>query len=110
MPGSGASWSSRASISATELSAPRSTRPEKSPCLAGLEGDSAKYGEALAIIEAGRDLLAARPRADKPGFELTSPVEIEKERRYRARLRLEAEMRAAAARGEKRYAREEELR
>ena len=86
------------------------TRPEKSPCLAGLEGDAAKYSEALAIIEAGRDLLDARPRADKPGFELTSPVEIEKERRYRARLRLEAEMRAAAARGEKRYAREEELR
>jgi len=45
------------------------TRPELSPCLAGFgDHDDPKYREALSIIEAGRELLLARPRADMHGF------------------------------------------
>ncbi len=78
------------------------TRPEKSPCLARLTPhDSPAYREALAIIQAGKDLLARRPRADMPGFQLVSPTEIQQEQKYRDRLEQETEMRAAIIRGEK---------
>ncbi len=45
------------------------TRPELSPCLAGLtDHNDPKYKEALSIIKAGRQTLQASPRADMPGF------------------------------------------
>jgi hypothetical protein len=78
------------------------SRPEKSPCLDKFtDTGAAEYREALAIINAGRDQLAARPRADMPGFQLVSPTEIEQEQKYQNRLALEAEMRSAIARGVK---------
>ena len=80
------------------------TRPELSPCLEKLSdpGD-ANYREALAIIRAGQAMLAQRPRADMPGFQLTSQVEIDQEAKYQARLEVEAAMRKSIARGEKQY-------
>jgi hypothetical protein len=78
------------------------TRPEKSPCLAKLTPqDSPAYREALGIIQAGKALLARRPRADMPGFQLVSPTEIQQQQKYRDRLEQEIEMRAAILRGEK---------
>jgi hypothetical protein len=63
------------------------TRPELSPCLAAIsKSDPGKYEEALAIIAAGGQRLAAVPRPDMPGFQLTSPVELQQEQRYQARL------------------------
>ncbi len=80
------------------------TRPQFSPCLAHLPDESGpKYREALAIIESGRAILAQRPRADMPDFQLVGPVEIEQEAKYRARLEREASMREAIVEGERRY-------
>ena len=78
------------------------TRPELSPCLAKFKDKSVpEYREALAIIEAGKDLLAQRPRADMPGFKLTSPVEIGQEKKYQARLEEQARQRAAIMAGQR---------
>ncbi|HYW79974.1 MAG TPA: hypothetical protein VE890_10385, partial [Thermoguttaceae bacterium] len=80
------------------------TRPEQSLCLAQFsDKDDPKYQEALAIIEAGKAMLASRPRADMPGFKLVSPIEIAQEKKYEQRLDLEAKMRAAIASGQKYY-------
>ena len=78
------------------------TRPELSPCLAGLaERNAAGYQEALALVRLGQQRLQAQPRPDMPGFTLVDAVEIAREQRYRARLEQESRMRAAIARGEK---------
>jgi len=79
------------------------TRPEVSPCLEKLKASDPKYKEALAIIQAGREMLASRPRADMPGFELVEQCEIDQEAKYQARLSLESAMRAAISTGQKKY-------
>jgi len=79
------------------------TRPEVSPCLQKLDPSEAKYKEALAIIQAGQQMLAERPRADMPGFELVDQIEIEQEAKYQARLQLETAMRQAIADGQRHY-------
>jgi len=84
------------------------TRPELSPCLAKLANRSdpdeeRRYQEALVIIRSGRDLLAQRPRADMPDFQLTGPIEVAQEAKYRARQETEAAMRESIVKGEKRY-------
>ena len=80
------------------------TRPELSPCLTKLSDKSdPKYREALAIIEAGRGMLAQRPRADMLDFRLASQTEIEQEAKYQARLDVEAAMRQSILKGEKRH-------
>jgi len=80
------------------------TRPEISLCLEKFtDKNDPGYREALAIIEAGRQMLAQRPRNDMPNFQLASQVEIDQEAKYRVRLQVEAEMRAAIAAGGKKY-------
>jgi len=79
------------------------TRPAISPCLKGLDPNSDKYKEALAIITAGKEMLAKRPRADMPGFKLVAPKEIAQQQKYEALLEAEAAMRRAIIAGEKRY-------
>jgi hypothetical protein len=80
------------------------TRPEMSPCLERVRAENdAAYREALAIVQMGKQLLARRPRADMPGFALSSSVEIDRERLYQDRLREEEAMRSALASGRKRY-------
>ncbi|MBI2301595.1 MAG: hypothetical protein HYU66_22055 [Armatimonadetes bacterium] len=75
-------------------------RPELSPCLAGLTGDSRR--EALAIVAAGAAELAARPEADAPGF---TPCEADQRReaRYAERQAAARRSREAAASGAKAY-------
>ena len=63
---------------------------------------------ALAIIRAGKEMLAKRPRADMPGFRLVSEIEIKQEAKYQAQLKAEADMRAAIASGTKQYERKDE--
>ena len=83
------------------------TRPELSPCLKPLDDKTdPKYIEALAIIRSGKDMLAGRPRADMPGFELVSRIEIDQEAKYRARSKLEARVRSAIIAGRKSYERQ----
>ncbi|MBN2474935.1 MAG: PD40 domain-containing protein [Pirellulales bacterium] len=80
------------------------TRPEVSLCLARFADKSdPAYREALAIIEAGRQMLVGRPRADMPDFRLVDQAEITQEAKYQTRLEVECEMRSAIASGGKKY-------
>jgi hypothetical protein len=74
-------------------------RPALSPCLARFADKSDPgYREALAIIEAGRQTLARRPRADMSGFQ-PCEVDCRREAKYAARRRIEARNREAIRRG-----------
>ncbi|MGB2755696.1 MAG: hypothetical protein WBD75_02460 [Phycisphaerae bacterium] len=78
-------------------------RPNLSPCLAAFNNKAdPKYAEALAIIQAGKNMLARRPREDMPGCKLDG-LDAQREARYQERARIEAEVRAAILRGEKVY-------
>lgn len=80
------------------------TRPELSPCLAGLSDKTdPKYVETLNIIRAGQEMLARRPRGEMPGFRLVGEIEIQQEAKYQARLQREAQTRAAIVHGGKSY-------
>ncbi len=72
-------------------------RPELSPCLQALDGpDGPRYREALAIIQAGGQMLASRPRADMPGY-VPADADLMRDQRYAARAEEERRMRAALA-------------
>jgi hypothetical protein len=78
-------------------------RPEKSPCLAAFKDPAdPRYAEALAIIRAGKDALAAKPREDMPGSQLAGE-DLWREARYRERARIEAQVREAILTGKKVY-------
>ena len=79
------------------------TRPELSPCLAALKdaGDP-KYRDALAIIEAGKAMLAKRPRMDMPGSRLEG-IEAEREAKYQRLAAQESAAREAILAGRKVY-------
>jgi len=78
-------------------------RPEMSPCLAKLKdkGDP-KYAEALAIIRAGGKMLASRPRAEMPGFQLLG-IEARRQGKYETCADVLARMRRAIVAGGKSY-------
>jgi hypothetical protein len=70
-------------------------RPELSPCLAGLGGpDDPRRREAVALIQAGAEQLAHRPRADMPGFQ-PNPTDVRREEVAAARWRIELRNRDA---------------
>ena len=78
-------------------------RPEVSPCLGKIEdANGPAYAEALAIIEAGKAMLAKRPRADMAGFE-ACPVDQQRERKYVQQQRVEAANRQAIRDKTRRY-------
>ena len=78
-------------------------RPELSPCLAQFtDKTDAKYGEALALIRAGREMLAQKPEADSPNFQ-ACPTDQWRQEKYLARQEEERRQRAAIRRGEKTY-------
>ena len=75
-------------------------RPERSPCLTGLEAkDPDAYHRALAIIEEGVRTLEARPRADMEGF-VPAEEHLQKQQRYETRREIEMRNRAAIRAGE----------
>jgi len=78
-------------------------RPEFSPCLAKFQDNAdPNYVEALAIIRAGQQMLAERPRADMPGFQ---PCEVDQRReaKYALRRQIEQRNRDAIRRGDRIY-------
>lgn len=77
-------------------------RPEVSPCLEKLDKNSPAYKEALALIQAGKEMLAKHPRADMPGFQ---PCETDRQReaKFQERRRIELHVREAISKGEKVY-------
>ncbi|MHC4521358.1 MAG: HzsA-related protein, partial [Planctomycetota bacterium] len=78
-------------------------RPEVSPCLTKIEDpNSPAYAEALAIIQAGKAMLAQRPRADMVDFE-ACPIDQQRERKYVQQQQLEAANRQAIRENTRRY-------
>ena len=77
-------------------------RPEMSPCLQKLDKTSAKYKEALAIIQAGKDMLKKTPRADMEGFK-PCPDHARRLAKYHRLEALEAANRKAILTGAKHY-------
>jgi hypothetical protein len=76
------------------------TRPERSLVLGAFDDPSApEYQQALGILRAGGEMLAAHPRADMPGFQ---PCEADRRRLdyHAVRCRREADVRGAIVRGE----------
>ena len=58
------------------------TRPELSPCLAGIKDtNDPKYVEALALIREGRRVLYETTRADMTNFVLRNPVDLARQQR-----------------------------
>ncbi|MCX5656347.1 MAG: hypothetical protein NTY65_17055 [Planctomycetota bacterium] len=78
-------------------------RPELSPCLAKLRGaNDAKYREALAIIQSGKEQLARRPREDMDGSQF-SDADRQREEKYVARRAAELRSREAIRNAAKVY-------
>jgi hypothetical protein len=77
-------------------------RPELSPCLQKLKEDSPQYKEALAIIQAGKDMLKKTPRADMDGFK-PCPDHARRLAKYHRLSDLEAANRKAILTGAKHY-------
>ena len=77
-------------------------RPEMSPCLQKLKKDSPQYKEALAIIQAGKDMLKKTPRADMDGFK-PCPEHARRLAKYHRLEALEAANRKAILTGAKHY-------
>ncbi|MCP4375536.1 MAG: hypothetical protein GY794_05095 [bacterium] len=77
-------------------------RPELSPCLQKLQKDSPKYKEALAIIQAGKDMLKKTPRADMDGFK-PCPEHARRLAKYHRLEALEAANRKAILNGTRHY-------
>jgi hypothetical protein len=79
------------------------TRPELSPCLAKFEDKSdPRYKEALRIIQAGKEMLDRRPRADMRGFRLTGS-DRRRQQKYDTWARKERGARRAILEGRKEY-------
>jgi hypothetical protein len=77
-------------------------RPELSPCLSRLDEGSVAWLEALAIIRAGADELAARPEPDHPEF-VPSRLDQWREAKYQDRNRQEERRRRAILEGSRVY-------
>ena len=78
-------------------------RPPLSPCLMRFtDKNDPAYKEALAIIEAGKAMLAKRPRADMPGF-VPCEKDLSREQKYAARRQAELRSRKAIHDGAKVY-------
>jgi hypothetical protein len=81
-------------------------RPESSPCLAKLtDKTDAKYREALAIIEAGRESLRKNPGPDCDDF-VPCPVDQWRTAKYEQRQAVEMQNRQALREGRRVYDRE----
>ncbi len=72
-------------------------RPALSPCLSGVSGSN--YTNALALIQAGKNALAAMPREDMTNSTLRNATDLWRADKYGQRLCREAMNRAAIAGG-----------
>ncbi|MCP4450280.1 MAG: hypothetical protein GY809_02380 [Planctomycetes bacterium] len=78
-------------------------RPALSPCLANFKDkNDPKFREAIAIIQAGRDMLAQHPAADMPGF-VRCAEDQRREAKYAERVRIEQRNRDAIRTGHRVY-------
>jgi hypothetical protein len=78
-------------------------RPHLSPCLQNFQDhNDPNYLETLAIIQAGKDMLASQPRADMPGF-VACRLDRQRQEKYAARLQAERRGRQAIRNEQKTY-------
>ena len=78
-------------------------RPKLSPCLDKLrDKNNVKYKEALAIIEAGREMLRNTPRADMGGF-VACTIDQARQNKYTKYENAELRSRNAIRKGKKVY-------
>ncbi len=99
----GVDFSAQRSFSSSPGAMVSFDRPELSPSLAKFADKSdAKYREALAIIQAGREMLAKRPEADREGF-VPCDTDRRRQEKYLMRRQIETRNRAAIAEGKKVY-------
>ena len=78
-------------------------RPELSPALLRFDKkEDLDYLEALAIIQAGKERLIQRQRADMAGF-IACPVDQQRQEKYTKRQRIEQQNRKAIRNGQKAY-------
>ena len=78
-------------------------RPELSPCLAKFaDKNDPRRQEAIAIIQAGKELLAKRPRGDAADFQACE-IDQKRDDKYLSRQQIEALNRAAIREGRKVY-------
>lgn len=78
-------------------------RPELSPCLARLPAGDPRRQEALAIIQAGKESLARRPRGDEMVGFIPSEADLRREAKYAQRRQIELLNREAIRQGQKTY-------
>ena len=78
-------------------------RPELSPCLAQLDKKDPRFREALAIIEAGKAMLARRPRGDVLDGFIPCETDRLREEKYAQRRQIELRNREAIRKGERVY-------
>jgi hypothetical protein len=78
-------------------------RPELSPCLEKLDRNSPAYKEALAIVQAGKEMLAKRPRGDELAGFVPCETDQRREAKYAERRQIELRNREAIRQGEKVY-------
>lgn len=78
------------------------TRPELSPCLAGLDRHDSRYSQAVAIIRAGSENLRRQPREDMlgPGAHPVLAAEVQRCERCRQQDESEGFARSEAGRGQ----------
>ncbi|MDR2116610.1 MAG: hypothetical protein LBP87_09560 [Planctomycetaceae bacterium] len=77
------------------------TRPELSRCLTKLPKDSAEYKEALSIIVAGKNSLAATPRGEDPNTIAIPQRDTNQQAKYDLLQNIELQMRKAIVNKEK---------
>jgi len=78
-------------------------RPQLSPCLTKIKDPNGPaYAEAVAIIQAGQNMLAQRPRADMPGFE-ACPIDQQRQQKYVRQQQIERANRQAIEDNRKSY-------
>jgi hypothetical protein len=78
-------------------------RPELSPCLAHLGNSDPKREEALAILRAGKENLAKRPRGDDMAGFVPCKADLRREQKYADRRDVERRNREAIRKGDKLY-------
>ena len=78
-------------------------RPGKSPCLENIPNKNGKkYKEALSIIQKGKEILAATPRADMKYFR-PNIVDQQRQTKYNSRQQIEQQNKKAITLGKKCY-------
>jgi hypothetical protein len=99
----GVPFASQRSFNANQESEITFDRPELSPCLSRLDPKDSRYQEALTILQAGKAMLASRPRGDELAGFVPCEADQHREAKYAQRREIEAHNREAIRDGRTEY-------